>query len=942
MNKLFKSGLAILMVVFTAICAFAQDAAEQLQQLPLDPAIRTGVLPNGLTYFIRHNETPKGQADFYIAQKVGSILEDDNQRGLAHFLEHMCFNGTQNFPDKGVINWLESIGVKFGYNLNAYTSVDETVYNISSVPVARQSVQDSCLLILHDWADALILAPEEIDAERGVIHEEWRRSNAGQMRIITDLLPVIYPGSKYGERLPIGTMEVVDNFPHQALIDYYEKWYRPDQQGIIVVGDIDVDYIESKIIEIFSPIQMPENAAERTYEQVPDNEGTIYAIGHDPEMAMTVAMMMFKFDPLIPREARNTQVYFPISYMTRMVTSMLNQRLSDLAKDPACPFAMASIEIGDFFISKTKSALTLQVIPKGDDIQPALAAAYRELLRAARGGFTISEYDRAKAELISRYQRLYDSRNNTESDSYSREIVRFFVDNEPMVGIELEKQIYDQMAQFIPVDAINQLLPELVTENNRVIAVMSPEKEGFPYATEAGLSAALTAVDAEDIEPYAEEVRTDPLIPALPAAGSITAEKHNAQWDATEFTLSNGLRVIVKPTTFKENDIQFQAIAKGGYSVAPEALAPSIICLPYTGSQNGLGAYTNSDVEKYLMGKQVGVSLDIDTYDRSLQGTSTVADMPTLMELIYAYFTEYKLYPEDFNSMVSLLQTALGNQESTPDFKFQSLINSTLYRAAAEQMITTEILGQADCAATEAFVHQMLANAGDFTFIFVGNIDLEAFKPLMCQYLATLPVDANASVKFANDPAFEVRNGNKVTTASTEMSTPQTWAYINFQGQFPYSARNRAIASIAGQILSKRLLNKVREEMGATYSIGASCYMSRQLINNVVLRTMWPMSPELSTDVFAAVDYIIYSMCYDVTEDELNPVKEYMVKEAIASLDENTDWCSAIAATQLNGMDVFNGAVDTINSITVDDIRMFMRNFLDQNNRQMIILNPAQ
>lgn len=938
MNKLFKSGMTMLMVVFTAICAFAQE----FQELPLDPAVRSGVLPNGLTYFIRHNETPKGQADFYIAQKVGSILEDDNQRGLAHFLEHMCFNGTQNFPEKGVINWLESNGVKFGYNLNAYTSVDETVYNISNVPVARQSVQDSCLLILHDWADALTLAPAEIDAERGVIHEEWRRSNAGQMRIITDLLPVIYPGCKYGERLPIGTMEVVDNFPYQALIDYYEKWYRPDQQGIIVVGDIDVDYIESKIIEIFSPIQMPENAAERTYEQVPDNEGTIYAIGRDPEMAMTMAMMMFKTDPLLPREMRNTQYYFPVSFMTRMVTSMLNQRLSDLAKDPNCPFAMASIEIGDFFIAKTKSALTLQVVPKGDDIQPALAAAYRELLRASRGGFTISEYDRAKAELTSRYQRLYDSRNNTQSESYSREIVRFFVDNEPMVGIELEKQIYDQMAQLLPIDAINQLLPELVTENNRVIAVMSPEKEGFPYATEEGLAAALSAVDGEDIEPYAEEVRTDPLIPALPAAGTIASEKHNAQWDATEFTLSNGVRVIVKPTTFKENDIQFQALAAGGYSVAPAELAPSIICLPYTGGMNGLGAYTNSDVEKYLMGKQVAVSVDIDSYNRTVQGNTTVADLPTMMELIYAYFTEYNLYPEDFNSIISLLQTALGNQENTPDFKFQSLIHSTLYRAAAEQMVTTEILGQADCEATEAFVRSMLANASDYTFVFVGNIDLEAFKPLMCQYLATLPVDAKASVKFANDPAYEVCTGSNVTTSTAEMSTPQTWAYINYQGKFEYNARNRAIASIAGQILSKRLLNKVREEMGATYSIGASCYMSRQLANNVQLRTMWPMSPELSADVFAAVDQIFVNMCSDVTEDELNPVKEYMVKEAIASLDENTDWCASIAATQLNGVDVFNGAVDTINSITVDDIRTFMRNFLDQNNRQMIILNPAQ
>ena len=383
-------------------------------------------------------------------------------------------------------------------------------------------------------------------------------------------------------------------------------------------------------------------------------------------------------------------------------------------------------------------------------------------------------------------------------------------------------------------------------------------------------------------------------------------------------------------------------MAKGGYSVAPEALAPSIICLPYTGSQNGLGAYTNSDVEKYLMGKQVSVSLDIDSYNRTLQGSTVVADLPTMMELIYAYFTEYNLYPEDFNSIVSLLQSALANQENTPDFKFQSLINRTLYKAAAEQMVTTEILGKADCEATEAFVRQMLANAGDFTFVFVGNIDLEVFKPLMCQYLATLPVDKAAAVEFVNNPAYEAVAGTNTTVDQAEMSTPQTWAYISLQAKMPYSARNRAIASIAGQILSKRLLNKVREEMGATYSIGASCYMSRQLENNVVCRTMWPMSPELSNDVFAAVDEIIAAMAADVKEDELNPVKEFMVKEAIASLDENTDWCASIAATQLNGVDVFNGQAEMLNTITLDEVKAFWKEFLAQGNRQTIILNPVQ
>jgi len=363
MKKRFFSGL-VCCVAAAFGTLFAQEA-PQVPQLPQDTALVTGVLDNGLTYYIRHNETPRGQADFYIAQKVGSILEEDNQRGLAHFLEHMCFNGTENFPGKKIIEWLESVGVKFGRNLNAYTSIDETVYNISNVPVARTSVQDSCLLILHDWANALTLAGEEIDAERGVIHEEWRSRNVGSSRILENLLPTIYAGNRYGYRMPIGTMEVVDNFEHQALIDYYHKWYRPDQQAVIVVGDIDPAYIEAKIKELFAPIPMPADAAERVYFEVDDTPGTIYAIGSDTEMEVADVMMFFKSDEiLLPREMRNTQMYYMIEYLQRMASMMLNTRLSDLAKTPECDYAQARVSIGDFFLAKTKGALTLDVIAK--------------------------------------------------------------------------------------------------------------------------------------------------------------------------------------------------------------------------------------------------------------------------------------------------------------------------------------------------------------------------------------------------------------------------------------------------------------------------------------------------------------------------------------------------------------------------------------------------
>ena len=493
-----------------------------MPQLPQDTALVTGVLDNGLTYYIRHNETPRGQADFYIAQKVGSILEEDNQRGLAHFLEHMCFNGTENFPGKKIIEWLESVGVKFGRNLNAYTSIDETVYNISNVPVARTSVQDSCLLILHDWANALTLAGEEIDAERGVIHEEWRSRNVGSSRILENLLPTIYAGNRYGYRMPIGTMEVVDNFEHQALIDYYHKWYRPDQQAVIVVGDIDPAYIEAKIKELFAPIPMPADAAERVYFEVDDTPGTIYAIGSDTEMEVADVMMFFKSDEiLLPREMRNTQMYYMIEYLQRMASMMLNTRLSDLAKTPECDYAQARVSIGDFFLAKTKGALTLDVIAKNENVVEAFAEAYREVLRADRTGFTVGEYERASSEFISQVDKIFNERKSRENESYSEEYVRLFVDNIPAPGIELEKQLFDQFAQMINVDMVNQYFQSLVQDDNRVLVAFLPKKEGFTEPTENQFAEAIDNIDNEELEAYKDEVRTDPLIPSLLAAGSV-------------------------------------------------------------------------------------------------------------------------------------------------------------------------------------------------------------------------------------------------------------------------------------------------------------------------------------------------------------------------------------------------------------------------------------
>ncbi|MDE7407213.1 MAG: insulinase family protein, partial [Muribaculaceae bacterium] len=433
--KQFIRSIMLLMAVLTICPAAVKAQMPQMPDIPVDTAVVMGKLPNGLTYYIRHNEYPKGQADFYIAQRVGSILENEQQLGLAHFLEHMCFNGTKAFPGNSLISWLESIGVKFGAHLNAYTAFDETVYNITNVPTASTGVQDSVLLILHDWANDLLLEPEEIDKERGVIHEEWRSRNTGQQRILTDLLPRIYQGERYGSRMPIGTMEVVDNFPYQALRDYYEMWYRPDQQGIIVVGDIDPIRIEAKIKEMFADIEMPADAPERVYYPVSDNPGTIYAIGADKEQANALVFIDFKSDA-IPNEMKTSQMYLLIKYCTSMITRMLNDRFQEMQMKPDCPFAVAQASIGDFWVSKTKESVQLVGAAKDGDILPVASSIYREFLRAKRGGFTVSEYDRARDEYLSALEKRYNNRNNTETSSYVNTYVKNFTENEPMPAID--------------------------------------------------------------------------------------------------------------------------------------------------------------------------------------------------------------------------------------------------------------------------------------------------------------------------------------------------------------------------------------------------------------------------------------------------------------------------------------------------------------------------
>ena len=513
-------------ILLLLVAAMTAPAVAQVQQLPIDPEVKIGKLENGLTYYIRHNEEPKNQANFYIAQKVGSVQEEENQRGLAHFLEHMAFNGSKHFPGNSLIKYCERIGVKFGQNLNAYTSTDETVYNIDDVPTTDVTNIDSCLLILSDWSGGLNLETEEIDKERGVIHEEWRMRSSASMRILNRQLPNLYPGSKYGERMPIGLMSVIDNFTPDFLREYYRKWYHPSLQGIIVVGDVDVNYVEGKIKEYFSGIKNPENEAPYELYPVPDNAEPIYCIDKDKEQPQTIMSMCFKHEPM-PAELRGTTMFLVQNLILNVMSNAFNQRLTEYSQRPDCPFINAGGGYETYLLSKTADAFALSLVPKPGQDAEALKALFTEVARVRQHGFTATEIQRTKDEVLSQYEKIYDNRTKQKNSYYCPQYVRHFLEGNAIPDIETEFRFSQMVLQQLPVEAFSQTFAQLTAnvDTNFVFLAFYPDKEDVTVPSTAAVRAAVEEGFRTQTEAYVDEVNNEPLISKLPKAGKIEKEE---------------------------------------------------------------------------------------------------------------------------------------------------------------------------------------------------------------------------------------------------------------------------------------------------------------------------------------------------------------------------------------------------------------------------------
>ena len=929
--------------VLILLCSTVMVAQEmQLPPIPVDPDVRIGKLDNGLTYYIRHNEYPEHVANFYIAQRVGSIQEDESQRGLAHFLEHMAFNGSEHFKGNGIIEFCRSLGVEFGSDLNAYTSIDQTVYRVCNVPTKRATALDSCLLILKDWSNGLLLEADEIDKERDVVHNEWRLGEGPSQRMIQRALPKVYPNSKYGVRLPIGLMSVIDSFKPQTLRAYYQKWYRPDNQAIIVVGDVDVDHMEAKVKELFGGIKVPANAPKVVAEAVPDNKEAIYVYEKDKEMQMSQVLVMMKHDAT-PDEEKSSMAYLIQDYVVSVISQMINQRLSEMTQDADCPFFQGMADDDHYLLSKTKDCFELIGIPKEGKDMETLQVLYREAKRVREFGFTATEYERAKADYLSGLEKRYTNRDKRKNDEFGNAYRDHYLANEPIPPLDVLYQTMQQIAPNIPVQAINQMLPQLITptDSNLVVLIMAQEKEGKVYPTEQDMAAAVAAARAEKLEAYVDNVKDEPLLDVTTIKkGKIVKEAENKQFGYKELKLSNGATVILKKTDFKDDEVLMEAFSMGGKSLYGAADYTNLKLFDTVIGLSGLGNFSSTELQKALAGKEVNADLSLANTRQYLTAHSTPKDIETMFQMSYLYFTNVRKDDKQYQNLLTQLDMALKNKSLSPDAVFSDSIAATMYghnpRFTNPQV---ENIKELDYDRILQIAKERYQNAGQFTFVIAGNFDEQTIRPLIEQYIAALPATKKKAEDFKEVITFakgKVINDFKVKTESPKAAARELW-----YAEMPYTLENIVKIDAVGQVLSMIYLKTIREDESAAYSCGAAgMFNTGSHKPKAMLQAYCPMNPDKSELAVRLLHEGIDNMSKAVDADQLQKVKEYMLKQIDVDAKKNNYWINTITVYKEYGLDVYTDYKKTVEALTVDSVRDFLNQLLKSGNHTEIIMTP--
>ena len=807
--------------------------------VPVDPRITVGTLPNGLRYYIRKNQQPQRRAELRLVVNAGSILEDDDQRGLAHFVEHMAFNGTRHFPKQEVIAFLQSTGVRFGAHINANTSFDQTVYQLQ-IPTDDASVIDRSLLIMEDWAHAVSFDPQEIEKERGVILEEWRTGLGPGARMLDAQLPVLLKDSRYADRVPIGKPEIIRNFTYDRLKKFYTDWYRPDLMAVIVVGDFDPPAIETLIRSHFGSIPAPSSPRPRPIYDVPDQPGTRYTVATDSEASATTVSVT----SLMAARDQTTVGAYRQQTIERVFSGLLSGRFAEMAHKPDAPFLDAETSRGLFV--RSAEATSLNALVGDGGVEKGLAALFTEAVRIARFGFTQTELDRYRLSFMQAFTQLAASNDEHTSGSLADEYIRNFMQQEPIPGIAYENGLVQRFLPEITIADINSLARDWMPDRNRVVAVRAPVKAGVPVPDEAALAAVIKGAGGGTLTAYVDEVSSKPLIDSLPKPGTVTKTVAKTP-GITEWTLSNGVRVVLAPTTFKQDEILVRAFSPGGTSLAADRDFVAAETADQVVAQGGLGALTAIDLSKKLAGKTAFVRSDIDEMSEGLSGRASRRDVETMFQLIYLTFTGPRADPEAFRAMTAQVTAALANREALPDTVFEDALNAAVSQNHLRaRPLSPALVAQMNLATSLSFYKDRFADASDFTFILVGSFDLPTIKPLVERYLGGLPAlhrkEAGRDVGI-RPPAGVV---DKVVTKG---NTPKSQVGVVFSGPFQNNQRNRVIVKAMANTLGGNLQRVLREDLGGTYGVSVVPEFTKRPIEEYRLTITFACDPARTQDL---------------------------------------------------------------------------------------------
>ena len=933
LRKIFAAALLLLSV---------GNAMAQMPPIPVDKNVKIGHLENGLTYYIRHNAFPEHVASFYIAQKVGSINENDDQRGLAHLLEHLAFNGTEHFKGNSLQDYLQSIGVEYGRNLNAYTSIDKTVYYFTDVPTTRTSAVDSCMLILKDWSNGISLTKEAINDERDVVHNEYRLRMVGQQLMLERNLPKLYQGEKYGYRMPIGLMSVVDGCDPETLRAYYRKWYRPDNQAIIIVGDIDVDHVEAQIKKLFSGIKVPKNAAKVVPVPVADNDTAIYVIDKNKEQKFDMINIMMKTDAY-PDSLKGNMAYLVMGYPRSVVGSMFDARLAEQTREADCPFLQGSAGIGSYLISGTKDAFSISGVAKPGKVKEAYAAFLREAKRVRDFGFTATEYARAKENFMSGMETMYENRNKMKNEQFTTQYVDHFTDNEPIPSLEDEYKIYQMIVPGFTVEHINDAMKNLIseTDTNFVSMVLMKEAEGVSYPTEQELAAIVKQVRGEKLEAYVDNVKQEPLMASAPKAGSIKKVVENKVLGFKKLTLSNGAKVVLKKTDYKDNEIRVAGSANVGYSAFQNdpinAANASTVW-----EVSGLAGFTGNDLQKMLAGKQCSVGLTMSPFRHGISGSTTPKDLETMMQLLYLSMTNLTKDEKAFENLKNTYVTVLSNKSNNPNMVYQDSIQSTLYLGNKLALLpNAEDIQNINYDRVLDMQKQLYGNAKDFTFYFVGNHDEKVLLPLIEQYIASLP---NKGMKLKNQK-IPYAKGEVKNIFTKAMENPQSQAREMWFVKLPaYTQKTAVLADVSARLLEMKYLRSIREELSAAYSTGASCGLIFDYDGKLALTING--TAQLNPDkVDAAVPCFFKGMEETIAApdaNDLQKVKEILLKQAGVDEKTNSYWMQVLSMYDLRKVDTHTSYREMVKSVTAQQISDFLKNVVLKSGNHFEVIMKAE